>query len=222
MSYSYLNNIRLKGRYLSRWDQSIEHYRDNVILENVIARIIADYTKTHDAIYICETFVEINNVKADNTVAANIDLKYVRNLKKIDFSKLITDLETHLKSKLKNYKVDKICVRPKSINNPLMNAKYVCYMIAREMARRINYKRLQKIGKMVLDGGSKGCIISIQGRINGHEISRKDLLIMGRINRNTFANNVQFEKHTFAGKSGCVGIKVWLNLGKLKNSREQS
>lgn len=217
MSYSYLNNINIKRKYFSRWDQSVEHYQDNLILENMIVRAITNYSKKYDAIYICETFVEINHIKADNTVAAQIDLKYVRNLRKIDFEKLGSEIEKYIMVKLKKERLDAVSVKLKAINNPLVNAKYVCYMISKEMARRINYKRLQKIGKLVLESGGKGCIIAIQGRINGHEIARKDLLIMGKINRNTFENNVQFEKYTHAGKSGSVGIKVWINSGKIIN-----
>ena len=101
-------------------------------------------------------------------------------------------------------------------SKPFSSAFYVAQHVASNMLFRINLRKLELIVKKTIQQGNLGCIIVIQGRINGHGIKRKDRVILGKVPRNTLKLNILRDKYTWIGKSGTVGITVWINSGEIK------
>ena len=82
-------------------------------------------------------------------------------------------------------------------------------------------RKMEKIISYCISDGAMGCILCIKGRINGRSMSRKDMVKIGVIRRNTYENDISYYQSNFFGKSGCVGVKAWVNRGRLNSKKDE-
>ena len=218
MSYSYLNNITLKKHEYSNWYGGLSLYRDNLLYDTKIKDVIRELTYKFKLLgfLITNHHVEISNLKGKTNIVVMI--YYNKTNRKLMHDKVKSTIKDLLVKKINTFITSSnVSVKIDSFSDykPLLSALYVAQLVASHMSFRINCRRLSLIAMKVISSGALGCIIEIKGKINGSDISRKDKVIHGKISRNTLENNIELQKYTYLGNSGCVGIKVWINKGKL-------
>lgn len=214
MSYSYLNNLALKINNYSCWYINKKSYRDYLITDICLRTRIEQFCNTLIDIIVTNINIAINNVRGQKNIL--ITIQYTKNLKRIDLNLIRNRIHYYINDLKIKYQIKEVNIIFKIDNNARINANYVSYAMLQDMKKNISYRKLLRHAKLCIQNGAVGCIIEIKGRINGHEITRKDKVILGRINRNTLSNDIQYLKKIHIGKSGCVGIKIWINKGTLE------
>ncbi|KKU03086.1 MAG: 30S ribosomal protein S3 [Candidatus Amesbacteria bacterium GW2011_GWB1_47_26] len=98
---------------------------------------------------------------------------------------------------------------------PDLNAHLVASKIAEQIERRLPARRVAKKSlERTMQAGAKGIKILIAGRINGAEISRRELYHEGSVPLQTLRADVDYAQIPALTRSGYVGVKVWINRGE--------
>ena len=117
--------------------------------------------------------------------------------------------------------IEKIASLPVRINieevkRPELAAKLVAENIARQLERRINFRRATKMtAQNTMAAGAKGIRIQVSGRLNNAEMARKEKVIEGSVPLHTLRADIDF--HTARAAlpgAGIVGVKVWIYKGE--------
>lgn len=124
----------------------------------------------------------------------------------------IEELKEKLKREFKlNFSIDVIEIR-----KPNLNAQIVAENIARQVERRISYRRAAKASiEKAMEGGAKGIKISLGGRLNGVEIARREFFSEGKIPLHTLRADIDYGFCEANTTFGIVSIKVWIYHGEI-------
>ena len=116
--------------------------------------------------------------------------------------------------------IEKIASLPVRINieevrRPEMVAKLVAENIARQLERRINFRRATKMSAQnTITAGAKGIRIEVAGRLNNAEMARREKVIEGSVPLHTLRADIDFAKARAKTPSGIIGVKVWIHKGE--------
>ncbi len=110
----------------------------------------------------------------------------------------------------------KINLHPIEVAQPEISAPLVAERLANQLEHRYPTRRAvtQAIEK-VMASGAKGIKITLSGRINGAEISRREKYKQGQIPTQTLRANIDYAERPALTRSGYVGIKVWIYTGEV-------
>lgn len=117
--------------------------------------------------------------------------------------------------------IEKIVGGPVRINieevkRPELAAKLVAENIARQLERRINFRRAIKMSAQnTMNAGAKGIRIEVAGRLNNAEMARREKVIEGSVPLHTIRADIDF--HTARANApgvGIIGVKVWIYKGE--------
>jgi small subunit ribosomal protein S3 len=118
--------------------------------------------------------------------------------------------------------IEKIMGMPARLNieevrRPELAAKLVAENIARQMERRINFRRAVKMAAQnTMQAGAKGVRIEVGGRLNGAEMSRHEKEIQGSVPLQTLRADIDYYQAVAQlPGAGTVGVKVWINRGEV-------
>jgi len=101
------------------------------------------------------------------------------------------------------------------VKRPELAAKIVAENIARQLERRINFRRATKMTvQNVMNAGAKGVRVEVAGRLNGAEMSRREKLIEGSVPLHTLRANIDYHLAVAKTPAGTIGVKVWINKGE--------
>lgn len=118
--------------------------------------------------------------------------------------------------------IEKIINMPVRINieevkRPELAAKLVAENIARQLERRINFRRATKMtAQATMNAGAKGIRIEVAGRLNGAEMSRREKVIQGSVPLHTLRADIDYHcaRAQQPNGGGIVGVKVWIYKGE--------
>jgi len=124
------------------------------------------------------------------------------------------EIET-IKQDLKKLTGKDIWIEVAEIKRPDLDAKLVAEGIAKQLERRVAFRRvLKKSIQASMDAGAVGIKIQISGRIGGAEIARTEWYKEGRIPLHTMRANIQYATARAETTYGSTGVKVWINKGE--------
>ncbi len=117
--------------------------------------------------------------------------------------------------------IEKIMQRPVRVNieevkRPEMAARLVAENIARQLERRINFRRAVKMSAQnTMNSGAKGIRIEVAGRLNSAEMARREKVILGSVPLHTLRADIDYHatRAQLPG-AGIVGVKVWIYKGE--------
>lgn len=120
-----------------------------------------------------------------------------------------------LKQELKKLTGKDIWIEVEEVKRPDLNAKLVADGIAKQLERRMPFRRvMKKAMQSTMDAGAAGIKISISGRIGGAEIARTEWYKEGRIPLHTLRADIDFAMGRAETTYGSIGVKVWINRGE--------
>lgn len=120
-----------------------------------------------------------------------------------------------LKSELKRLTGKDVWIEVEEIKRPDLDAALVAENIAKQIERRIPFRRaLKKAIQTTMDAGAAGIKVQISGRIGGAEIARTEWYKEGRIPLHTLRANIDYGLKTAQTPYGLIGVKVWINKGE--------
>lgn len=120
-----------------------------------------------------------------------------------------------LKQELKKLTGKDIWVEVEEIKRPDLDAKLVADGIAKQLERRMPFRRVMKKALLSsMDAGAAGIKISISGRVGGAEIARTEWYKEGRVPLHTMRADIDYGMGRAETTYGSIGVKVWINKGE--------
>lgn len=109
-------------------------------------------------------------------------------------------------------------VNIEEVKRPELAAKLVAENIARQLERRIAFRRAVKsTAAATMRAGAKGIRIEVAGRLQGAEMSRREKHIEGSVPLHTLRADIDY--HAARAKypgAGIIGVKVWIYKGEVQ------
>ncbi len=104
-----------------------------------------------------------------------------------------------------------------------LDATIVANSIARQLEGRVAYRRAIKMAiANAQRSQAEGIKIQVSGRLNGAEMTRKEMFKEGRTPLHTFRADIDYCKAEALTKMGIIGIKVWICKGDVYGKRDLS
>ena len=120
-----------------------------------------------------------------------------------------------MKQELKKLTGKDIWIEVAEIKRPDLDAKLVAEAIAKQLERRVAFRRvLKKSIQATMDAGAAGIKVQVAGRIGGAEIARTEWYKEGRIPLHTLRANIDYATARAETTYGSIGVKVWINKGE--------
>ncbi len=121
-----------------------------------------------------------------------------------------------LKNEIEKIMQTTVRVNIEEVKRPELAAKIVAENIARQLERRINFRRATKMAAQnTMNAGAKGIRIEVAGRLNGAEMSRREKLIQGSVPLHTLRADVDYHcARAQQPGAGIIGVKVWIYKGE--------
>ncbi|MCH9608706.1 MAG: 30S ribosomal protein S3 [Chlamydiales bacterium] len=120
-----------------------------------------------------------------------------------------------LKSELRKFTGKEVWIEIEEIKRPDLDATLVAQGIARQLKRRIAFRRaMKKALQATMDAGAVGVKIQVSGRVGGAEIARTEWYKEGRIPLHTLRANIDYAIVRSETTYGTLGVKVWINHGE--------
>lgn len=121
-----------------------------------------------------------------------------------------------LKGELQTLTNKEIQINIKEVKKPEMDARLVGDNLARQIGRRVSYKKaIKKAISTAIRMGAKGAKVIVAGRLNGAEIARVETYKEGSIPLHTLRADIDFARATAHTTYGTIGIKVWICKGEV-------
>lgn len=121
-----------------------------------------------------------------------------------------------LKGELQHLTKKDIQINIREVKKPEMDSQLVADNIARQVEKRVSYKKATKKSiSTAMRMGAEGIKVTIAGRLNGAEIARTETYKEGRIPLHTLRADIDYATSTAHTTYGCVGVKVWICKGEV-------
>ncbi|SEH11861.1 30S ribosomal protein S3 [Thermoleophilum album] len=102
------------------------------------------------------------------------------------------------------------------IKRPELDAKLVAQAIAEQLQNRVAFRRAMKRAlTSAMRSGAKGVRIQVSGRLGGAEMARTEGYSDGRVPLHTLRADIDYGFHEAHTTFGRIGVKVWINKGKI-------
>lgn len=122
---------------------------------------------------------------------------------------------TELKNQIEKLVEGPVRINIEEVKRPELAAKLVAENIARQLERRINFRRATKMtAQNTMQAGAKGIRIQVAGRLNNAEMARKEKVIEGSVPLHTLRADIDFHTARAQTPSGIIGVKVWIYKGE--------
>lgn len=122
---------------------------------------------------------------------------------------------TELKNQLEKIASLPVRINIEEVKRPELASKLVAENIARQLERRINFRRATKMAAQnTMNAGAKGIRIEVAGRLNNAEMARKEKVIEGSVPLHTLRADIDFHTARAQTPAGIIGVKVWIYKGE--------
>lgn len=126
-----------------------------------------------------------------------------------------------LKEELKKITDKDVQINIFEVRRPDLDAVIVGKSIARQIEGMVAYRRAIKMAiANAMRAGAEGIKIQISGRLNGAEMSRKEMFKEGRTPLHTFRADIDYCQTEALTKVGLLGIKVWICRGEVYGKKD--
>jgi small subunit ribosomal protein S3 len=120
-----------------------------------------------------------------------------------------------LKAELSKLTGKEVWVEVEEIKRPDLDAKIVADGIAKQLERRIPFRRaMKKAMQSSLDAGALGIKIQVSGRLGGAEIARTEWYKEGSTPLHTLRADIDYAMGRAETTYGSIGVKVWIYRGE--------
>jgi small subunit ribosomal protein S3 len=123
-----------------------------------------------------------------------------------------------IKAELAKMTGKEIWVEVEEIKRPDLDAQIVADSIAKQLERRIPFRRaMKKALQASMEAGALGIKIEVSGRIGGAEIARTEWYKEGSTPLHTIRADIDYAHGRAETTYGSIGVKVWIYRGETQN-----
>lgn len=120
-----------------------------------------------------------------------------------------------LKQELFQLTGKEVWIEVEEIKRPDLDAKVVADAIAKQLERRIPFRRaMKKAMQSTIDAGAMGIKVQCSGRLGGAEIARTEGYKEGSTPLHTIRADIDFAMGRAETTYGSIGVKVWIYRGE--------
>ena len=120
-----------------------------------------------------------------------------------------------LKEELRKLTGKEVWIEVEEIKRPDLDAKIVADSIAKQLERRIPYRRaMKKAIQSAIEAGAQGVRVQVAGRIGGAEIARTESYKEGSTPLHTLRADIDYAMGRAETTYGSIGVKVWIYKGE--------
>ena len=120
-----------------------------------------------------------------------------------------------LKAELSKMTGKEVWVAVEEVKRPDIDAKIVADSIAKQIERRIPFRRvMKKAMQSSMDAGAHGVKVQLSGRIGGAEIARTEWYKEGSTPLHTLRADIDYAISRAETTYGSIGVKVWIYRGE--------
>ncbi len=121
-----------------------------------------------------------------------------------------------LRKDLQGVAKSEVFVDIKEVKRAETNAQLVAENIARQLERRVNFRRaMKKSIQTAMQMGVKGIKVHLSGRLGGAEIARREWYMEGRVPLHTLRADIDYGISTARTTYGAIGVKCWIYNGDI-------
>lgn len=149
-----------------------------------------------------------------NRMSGKIEVTIVTARPGLVIGKKGAEIDT-LKAELNKLTGKEVWVSVEEVKRPDADAKVVADGIAKQLERRIPFRRaMKKAMQAAIDAGALGIKVQLSGRIGGAEIARTEWYKEGSTPLHTIRANIDYAHGRAETTYGSIGVKVWIYLGE--------
>lgn len=120
-----------------------------------------------------------------------------------------------LKASLSKKLGKQVWIEVEEIKRPDLDAQLVADSIAKQLERRVSFRRaMKKAIQSSMDAGAHGIKVMVSGRLGGAEIARSEWYKEGSTPLHTIRNDIDYGEARGETTYGTLGVKVWINRGE--------
>jgi small subunit ribosomal protein S3 len=120
-----------------------------------------------------------------------------------------------IKSELSKLTGKEVWVEVEEIKRPDLDAAIVAEAIAKQLERRIPFRRIMKKSmQATMESGALGVKVQLSGRLGGAEIARTEWYKEGSTPLHTIRADIDFAYGRAETTYGSIGVKVWIYRGE--------
>lgn len=120
-----------------------------------------------------------------------------------------------LKAELSKLTGKQVWIEVEEIKRPDINSQVVADGIARQLEKRIPFRRaMKKALEAAMGAGAQGIKVQVSGRLGGAEIARTEWYKEGATPLHTLRAEIDYATARAETTYGTLGIKVWINKGE--------
>jgi small subunit ribosomal protein S3 len=120
-----------------------------------------------------------------------------------------------LKAELSKLTGKQVWVEVEEVKRPDLDAQIVADGIAKQLERRIPFRRaMKKALQASMDAGANGIKVQVGGRLGGAEIARSERYMLGSVPLHTLRAAIDYATSEALTTYGKLGVKVWINQGQ--------
>lgn len=128
-----------------------------------------------------------------------------------------------LKAELSALTGKEVWVEVEEIKRPDLDAKLVADGIAKQLERRIPFRRaMKKAMQSTRDAGALGIKVQCSGRLGGAEIARTEWYKEGSTPLHTLRADIDYATGRAETTYGSIGVKVWIYRGDATPSKKEA
>lgn len=128
-----------------------------------------------------------------------------------------------LKAQLSKLTGKEVFVEVEEIKRPDLDAKVVADGIARQLERRVSFRRaMKKAMQSTMDAGALGIKVQCAGRLGGAEIARTEWYKQGSVPLHTLRADIDYAMGRAETTYGSIGVKVWIYRGETTNLKAEA
>jgi small subunit ribosomal protein S3 len=128
-----------------------------------------------------------------------------------------------LKAELSKMTGKEVWVEVEEIKRPDLDAKIVADSIAKQLERRIPFRRaMKKAMQSSIDAGALGIKVECSGRIGGAEIARTEWYKEGSTPLHTLRADIDYAMGRAETTYGSIGVKVWIYRGEDTQTKREA
>lgn len=123
-----------------------------------------------------------------------------------------------IEKEIKKITKGKVKITAEGVKSPEVEAQLVADYIARQLKRRVPYRRVVNFAiNSAMDKGAKGIKIKLAGVLSGsNTISRSEVYKAGSVPLQTLRADIDYAQYPCQMLFGTIGIKVWIYKGELE------
>ncbi|NMB91435.1 30S ribosomal protein S3 [candidate division WWE3 bacterium] len=198
--------LGISKNWVSRWSASKKDYADLVLEDRKIRELLKDKLSLAGL-----KSVEIERTENEINVLIKVSKPGVV------IGKGGTGVE-EIEKEIKKITRGKVKITAEGVKAPEVEAQLVADYIARQLKRRVPYRRVVTFAiRSAMDKGAKGIKIKLSGVLSGsNTISRSEVYKEGSVPLQTLRADIDYAQYHCQMLFGTIGIKVWIYKGELE------